>query len=191
MKNIDLSELVPDIVTRMNNSRGATKASVHLAIPSDISRFQWKDNSLELMIKSFLMEARMASRHKKTVHMKITEKSKMKGLEMFFAFSPLRWIHCSIVFQAFSKFTDSAKSIAGGLGYQCLEWIGSDNSDDQLGAYCRNPKENPEMILYLSHRETRIQCDLLIPVVEHSKRSLNSYHAAACSGNAVCSDVLI
>ncbi|MBN2241621.1 MAG: hypothetical protein JW793_02945 [Acidobacteria bacterium] len=190
MRHIDLSVCVSEVVMEMNNSGRDAKPSVQLSIPADISGFRCKGNDLEQMMKRFLSGAVAASQPEESVQVEITEKAKMKGLESFFAFSPLRWVHCSIVFQAVSKFTDPAKFILRDLGYRCLEWIGGEDSDDQLGAYCRDSGEYPEIILYLSRWKTRVRCDLLIPVVEHANRSASRFRSAACPENPGCSDTL-
>ena len=166
MKNIDLSTLAPEIVLRLNKIGGPTKPFIHLSIADEISLFRWKDDSLDLMLRRFLICAMSMGDPGRSVRMNIVEKSMMKGLETFFAFSAPRWIHCSIVFEAPSRFETSAKSVLDGLGYQCFEWIGNENSVDQLGAYCKGSGRQPELVLYLSHRKSSIQCDLIIPVIE-------------------------
>jgi hypothetical protein len=175
MENVDVAKLVPKIVSWLNDTSGPMNPAVHLSISSGIPGFHWEDGSLGLIFKRFFISAVAMGDPQKRIRVDVIEKSKMRGMETFFEFSPLRWIRCSIFFQSSLRFDASAKAIMKEIGYRCSEWIGNEKSDSQLGSFSRNLAGRPELILYLMHRNNDIQCDILIPVIEENNRFLNDY----------------
>jgi hypothetical protein len=182
MRTVDLPAQVQKIVHRLNSLGGSTLSNVELLISSDICRFQWNDDSLELLIRKFLIHAMSVCGYRSRIHLEVCEKSRMKGLETFLSLVASRWVACSFVFQAYSRFEDSAKSVMQSMGYRCMEWIGGDHSGDQMGMYCRDGKQCPELVLYLLHGHFYIQCDLLMPIFERTDSPFEARESMAQLG---------
>jgi hypothetical protein len=166
MNRIDLSKLVPRMVLWLNDTAERSQPSIYISVPSAIPCFDWPDHSLEILLRKLLVSAMSVGESRKRIRLEVCEKSKMRGFETFFSVSALRWIQCSLLFQTQFRFEAAARTIMNSLGYRCIEWIGGDNTEGQLGAYSRIRVRQPEVVLYIAQRDFPVQCDLFIPVIE-------------------------
>jgi len=108
-----------------------------------------------------------------STHIAIHGRAKMADLEEFFAISPLNWIQFSIVSQGSIGFEEGARQILRDLGYRCDEWIGAEDSQVQLGAYCLVTAPEARLILCVQNRKGRNKCEILIPITQPASQAID------------------
>jgi hypothetical protein len=153
-----------EAISKSSRDRGCSP--VYLSIPSILSEFRWRGGSLEALTKKLLEHVLSLSQPARGVRVAVHERKRMSDLEEFFAISPLYWFQLSVECQAHSDLSAGAQRVLESLGYSCLEWIGVEGSESQLGAFSLGTPETPSLILYLQNHGARRICDILIPVIE-------------------------
>jgi hypothetical protein len=155
-----------EIIPQSVGKRGRGSPAVYISMPSALSEFCWRGESLKALTKKLLGHVVSSSHPARSVHVAIREKKKLSDLEEFFAISPLYWLQLSIECQSASGLEAGAQRALESLGYRCPEWMGVEGSKSQLGAFHLGTKETPALILCVQNRGARRNCDLLIPVIE-------------------------
>jgi hypothetical protein len=155
--------IVKGIILKMNSS--SPRSSVHLSIPPDLSEFHWDDGHFKDLIEKFVNHVLEISHPDCPVRVAVHEMKRKKDLEEFFSIHPEYWLHLSVESQAETGFESGAKRILEGLGYECSEWIGVEDTESQLGAYHFGTEDKPALIIFVQNHGARRNCDFLIPVV--------------------------
>jgi hypothetical protein len=162
-------EMSADMLERgviSKSSRDHGCSAVYLSMPSILSEFRWRGGSLDALTKNLLDHVLSLSHPARGVRVSVHERKRMSDLAEFFAISPLYWFQLSVECQAHSDLSAGAQQVLESLGYSCLEWIGVEGSESQLGAFHLETPETPALILYLQNHGARRNCDILIPVIE-------------------------
>jgi hypothetical protein len=167
---VNPERIVKEIILKLNDKWG--RSSVYLSIPPDLSEFQWDDSNFEDLIKQFLDHMLDISYSDCPVRMAVHEMKQKTDLERFFSISPEYWLNLSVECQANTGAESGAKKILEGLGYQCSEWIGVEDSESQLGAFHLEAIEKPALILFVQNRGAKRKCDFLIPVANSAIQNL-------------------
>jgi len=156
------TEIVPEISGK--SIKGGSP--VYLSIPSVLSEFSWREGDFESLIKKFLDHVLEISHPGRSIRVSIHEKRRMADLEKFFSVFPNYWFLLSVESHSIKGFENGARQILENLGYRCLEWIGVEGSESQLGAFHFETQKIPALILFVQNHGSQRTCDFLIPVLE-------------------------
>jgi hypothetical protein len=158
---MDLTNLMQDVVAGIGSP-------VHLSLPPNLSRFLWHDRSLETLIERFIHWASTISHAAGPVRIAVRQKAKMQDLEKFFGIPSCHWIQLRIQWRGLAGFDGDARRILEDLGYRCEEWVGVEDSPQQLGAFYLGTDKEPKLVFWTDSRRDSHKCDLLIPVARFS-----------------------
>jgi len=161
MREMDLTHLMQGLVAGIGSP-------VHLSLPPNLSRFPWQDRSLEALIERFLHRASSISQPARPVRIAVRRKAKMPDLEKFFGIPSSYWIQLRIQWRGSAGFDGGARRILEDLGYRCEEWVGVEDSGQQLAAFCLGTGKEPKLVFWTDSRRESHKCDLLIPVSRFS-----------------------
>jgi hypothetical protein len=173
MKETDLASMVIEIVLNFNEKQPQTAPHAHLSIPSNLRKFLWHDSSLEKLVRRFLMLVFSLNKRARRIEIAVHGKAKMTDLERFLAIAPLHWIQVSASTQGSIEIGDPIRGILQDLGYQCDEWLGLENSEIQLGTYCRDKVPEARLILCLHNSRANQKIEILVPITQSSSATIN------------------
>jgi hypothetical protein len=156
--------IIKGIILKLNSKRSRAKASIQLSIPTVLSDFQWDDCHFRNLIEKFLNHVLAVSHPSARVRIAVHEMKRKADLEEFFSIHPDYWLNLSFESQAKTGFGSGAKTILEALGYRCSEWIGVEDSESQLCAFCFAPQDKHALVLFFQNRGAHRKCDFLIPV---------------------------
>jgi hypothetical protein len=163
MKRMDLGVLMRRTALRINRIRSGIGASLHLSIPDNLPEFSWHDCSLEKLIEKLIHYAALISDPARPLRIAIHQRKQMLDLEKFFGISATLWIQLRIELEP-AEFDAGARQILEDHGYRCEEWIGVEDSIQQLGAFCFATEKKPQLVFWAENCGRRSKCDLLIPI---------------------------
>ena len=168
MKEIDLAAVVGRTVHRFNDRKTASDEHAHVSILPNLTKFMWRDSSLEHLMRRFLRYVLCSAKLARPVHVSVYEKMKMEDLEKFLSISRLCWIFLRVFVQGSAGFGIRAKQILRNLGYRCEKWVGVEGSDIQLGTYSLANARDVKLILCVQNRKMSEKCEILVPVTRLS-----------------------
>jgi hypothetical protein len=155
--------IIKGIILKLNSKRSRAKASIQLSIPPALSEFQWDDCNFRNLIEKLINHVLTVSHPAGCVRIAVHEMKRKADLEEFFSIYPEYWLNLSFKSQAKTGFESGAKAILEDLGYRCSEWVGVEDSESQLGAFCFGTQDKPALVLFFQNRGARRNCDFLIP----------------------------
>jgi hypothetical protein len=165
MKTLDLTALLAKTVLRLNRMGARVGSSIQLSLSRNLSRFAWYDRSLERLIEKLIHYASVINHPGRPVRIAVCRKARLLDLEKFFDIHPIHWVQLHIDLEA-PGFERGARQIFEDHGYRCEEWVGVEDSPQQLGAFCIGAEQTPRLVFWAENRRFRHRCDLLIPVAE-------------------------
>jgi hypothetical protein len=166
MKEMNLRTLMQDIVQRCNKSLARTGSSIQLSLPSTVSTFYWHDQSLEKLLRQLTTMASLAVDPGNPIHIAVSQKKNMRGLETFFRIQPSHWIQMRIAQRGRAGFEEDARRLMSNLGYHCEEWIGANGTWPQMGAYSAGRKRRLKFVLVIQWQQNTQQFEVLLPVAQ-------------------------
>jgi hypothetical protein len=166
MKEMNLRTLMQGIVQRCNKSLARTGSSIQLSLPLSVSTFYWHDRSLEKLLRQLTSMASLAVDPGNPIHIAVSQKKKMRGLETFFRIQPSHWVQMRIAQRGRAGFEEDARWLMSNLGYHCEEWIGANGTWPQMGAYSTGRKRLLKLVLVIQWQKNTQLFELLIPVAQ-------------------------
>ncbi len=164
MREIDLATLMREIVLQRNAS--SCGPSLQLSMPLNLSPFLWFDHRLETLIERFINSATSICYPARAVRIAVNQKAKLTDLEKFFGIYPSHWIELRFEAQGPAGFEEGARKIFEDLGYRCEEWVGVENSGQQLASFCLGTERGPKLVFWVNNQRSIRKCDLLIPITK-------------------------
>ncbi len=158
MREIDLTMLMWEIVLKRNR--------IKLSLPPALSRFLWHDGSIEEVIERFIHHASSINHPARPLRIAVRQRAKLQDLEKFFGIYPTHWIQLRIEGQGSAGYEEGARKILEDLGYRCEEWVGVEDSGQQLAAFCLEMQREPKLVFWADNHKCSHKCDLLIPVTQ-------------------------
>jgi len=174
---VNPTAVIEGVILKLNDR--SARPSVHLTIRTDLSDFRWDARKLKDLIDRFLGHVLEAGRPNCPVRMMVHEIRRKADLEDIFSVHPEYWLDVRIEFQTETGCEREARGILEGLGYECSEWIGVEDSESQLGAFHHGSGDTPDLILFVQNHGSRRGFDFLIPVVP--EMSLKSQTSRCCN----------
>lgn len=163
---MNLPTLMQSVVQQRNKFLAQTGSRIRLSLPVPVSSFYWHDRSLEKLLRQLTSMASLAVDSGKPVHIAVSQKKKMRGLETFFRIQPSHWIQLRITGRGPAGFEKEARQLLADLGYYCEEWIGADGSWPQLGAYSTGRKGLLKLVFVARWQRNTQTYELLIPIAQ-------------------------
>jgi hypothetical protein len=163
------AQIIRGIILKLNERNSRIQPSLHLSVPAELPEFQWDGCNFQNLIERFIDHVLEISHPESSVRIAVHELKRKKDLEEFFSIHPEYWLHLSVESQAKTGFESGAKKVLEGLGYRCSEWVGMENSESQLGAFCFGTLDKPALVLFFQNRGARRNCDFLIPVANSAR----------------------
>jgi len=165
MRETNIAALTQCIVRLSRKSLAKKEASIQLSLPAAPASFLWHDGSLEALVHRIARKASLEVSPKRTIRIKVCQKTKMRSLENFFQIRPERWVELSISWCGpAAGFEIDIREMIANLGYRCEEWIGANESWPQLGAFSFGTKRLLKLLFWVQRQKNVQRCDLLIPV---------------------------
>jgi hypothetical protein len=165
MKSLDLTALLRRTVLHLNKVHAGAGSSIQLSLSRNLSKFVWHDCSLEILIERLIHYALVIGHSGRPVRIAACRKAKLRDLEKFFDIHPSHWVQLHIDLEA-PGFEKGVRQIFEDHGYQCEEWVGVEDSHQQLGAFSLGAEQAPKLLFWTENRRFRQKCDLLIPVTK-------------------------
>ena len=166
MREMNLTASMQGVVLRCNRLLSRTGSSVQLSKPFTSSKLLWPDRSLERLVERLTFQASLAVDPGRPVRIAIRQRKKMRDLEKFFGIHPSHWIQLKIARRGPAGFEGNAREILEDLGYSCEEWIGTNGSWPQLGAFSFGTKRLLKLVFWAQWHNNVQKCELLIPVMQ-------------------------
>ncbi len=168
MRQINLATVVRDVVRRCNKLLLRTGTSILLSPPSCAPRLSWYDESLETLLERLALRASSNVDQGSHVRITVSQRRNMRGLEGFFDIRPSHWILLKIARKGRAGFETEARNILEDLGYRCDEWIGTEGSWPQMGAFSSGKMQAQRLMLWAQWYKNTQKYELIIPVVKPS-----------------------
>jgi len=166
MREMDLTELLPEIVLRSRCERRSASAPVFLTISPNLPSFCWNDNSLEDLILMFVDRAISAGHPERPIRVAVVRRMKLADIEAMLNIHPSHWIQMKIDIQPSSEALIEIRKKLQSLGFGCEEaWIAEDSTSQLILFSCEDPLK-PPLVFYVEDRKTNHRCSLLIPIEE-------------------------
>jgi hypothetical protein len=166
MKEIQFTELLPEIVTEINKET-SLGSHIPLFIRNDLPTFLWPDNSLHVLISAFIDQAASLSDPGKPVRIAVCKRNKLADIEALLEISPSYWIQLRIDVPSFCllewRVQESLKD--SGFRYEG-EWTTEDEGS-RLLTYSYG---NQPVLFWIQKRRATHSYSFLMPVHESGGR---------------------
>jgi hypothetical protein len=164
MRDIDLTELLPDVLFHSNEKQNSRGDSIYLTIAPDLTPFPWNDNSLEILIFNLFTSTILAKKLDGPIRLAVAEKRRISDLETLLNIHPAYWIQLRIDVQSATKFDDMINRELENSGYNAEdEWV-PEGLPARLTAYSQMNHKNPKLLFWIEHHKASHRYTILIPI---------------------------
>ncbi len=164
MREIDLKQILPDILFRMKKEKNGDYDHIFLTMYENLSRFYWKDESLERIIQKIIHHVCTIRYHEKPIRITAARRMRMVDMEAILNMQPSYWIQIGIEVQSLSEpSADFQEEIINPSDGNKKEWV-IDNSEGRLIACHYNEQMNPQILLWIHSHKANRRYVLLIPI---------------------------
>ncbi len=164
MREIDLTEVLPDIVLRFQREQKEARVPVLLTLPHNLPAFPWADNSLEILIFKLIDRAISTGDSGKPIRVAVAKRTSVSDLEELVNLHPSHWVQLRIEMQSPPGAGITVQQELERSGYiSAGEWK-SENSADRLIVYHVVNQSEPQLLFWVEDRKSDHRYIILIPV---------------------------
>jgi hypothetical protein len=168
MKEIDLTELLPDIVHKSRREGMSAAGPVFLTISPSLPSFHWNDNSLEDLLLTFVGRAISTGDPEKPIRVAAARRMRMDDIEAMLNIHPSHWIQMRIDLQSPSEIMTEIQERLRFLGYKQEEaWV-TEDSNSRLVNFSSKDQLKPPLVFYVEDRKTSHRYSFLIPIYDQA-----------------------
>ncbi len=162
MREIDLTEVLPDIVLRFQREQQGVP--VFLTLPHNLPPFPWADNSLEILIFKLIDRAISTGDSGKPIRVAVAKRKSVSDLEELVNLHPSHWIQLRIQMQSPPGTGITVQQELEKSGYiSAGEWKTEDSADRLIVYHDVNQSEQ-QLLFWVRDRKGDQRYIILIPV---------------------------
>jgi hypothetical protein len=170
MREIDLTELLPEVVLKSQREQKGIAIPVFLTIPPGLPAFPWSDNSLEMLIFKLFDRAISATDGGRPVRAAVSKKLRMSDIEVLLNLHPSHWIQLRIDLQSRSGLEASIQEEFEKSGYCPEDEWATEKMVGRLIAYSRMNQPESRLLLWIERRKANQRYAFLIPIDKTAAR---------------------
>ncbi len=166
MREVDLTEVLPDIVLRFQREQKGARVPVFLTLPHNLPSFPWADNSLEILIFKLIDRAISTGDSGRPIRVAVAKRKSVSDLEELVNLRPSHWIQLRIEMQSTDGAAIAVQQELERSGYiSAGEWR-TEDSADRLIVYRDVNQSEQQLLFWVEDRKGDHRYIILIPVKE-------------------------
>ncbi len=162
MKKIRFTELLPEIVTDLNNRPGL-RSHIPLFIPNDLPAFLWPDSNLNELIASFIKQAASLSNPDKPVRIAACKRNRLADIESLLEIFPCYWIQLRIDVPSLSLLERGIQESLRDSGFRYEDEWTMEDKRSRLLTYSYSNQPVPAFLFWIQNRRASLSYIFLVP----------------------------
>jgi hypothetical protein len=127
------------------------------------------EDRLIKLARALLSNIMQAHESRTPLRVVVNVRAKLKGFEAFVGVSPLYWINLGVQWRGAAIRQATILETFNKLGCRCEEWIGTEDSGEELGIFTPVERESQKIIFCSETNGAVRRCDFLIAVVARAQ----------------------
>ena len=166
MKNLDLSTVIQEAISRFNQHRIGVKPPVFVTLAPVLERVPWQNQTAEDFVRRFLYQTLLSSDPDAAIEVSLRRRSCLNDLNEFIGIKPSYWIQLRVTGRGLRIAEYFIEELFDELGFRVEEWIGIDGSDARLGIFGTIDAPQVKMVFCLESVRHKQRCDLMLPITD-------------------------
>jgi hypothetical protein len=164
MKNLDLSTVIQEAISRFNQNRVGNKPPVFVTLAPVLEKVPWQNQTAEDFVRRFIYQTLLSSDPDAAIEVSLRRRSCLNDLNEFIGIKPTYWIQLRVTGRGLRIAEYFIEELFDELGFRVEEWIGIDGSDARLGIFGTIDAPQVKMVFCLESVRHKQRCDLMLPI---------------------------
>ncbi len=169
MREIRFTELLPEIVTDLNNRPGL-ESRIPLFIPNDLPTLLWPDNSLNELVSTFIGQAALLNNPGKPVRIAVRKRNRLADIEALLEVYPSYWVQLKIDMPTLSLLERGVQESLRDSGFRYEDEWTTEDEGSRLLTYSYGKESGPAFLFWIQNRRTPHTYSFLLPVYASGRR---------------------